>query len=169
MGKLLELTETYSCNECSVEKPLTLEYFHSAGRGDNLRKTCKECVNKKRRENIDLKKKANKKRKEKYANDPEYRKRHKDRVYRNKFGITLEEYNKMFNDQNGCCKLCGIHQSNCPKALAVDHCHEHEEKTGEILIRGLLCGNCNKGLGNFKDNTETLKLAISYLLNNGEI
>lgn len=74
------------------------------------------------------------------------------------FGITLEDYNKIFEDQNGKCKICGKHQSELTLSLNVDHCHI----TGKI--RGLLCGNCNKALGLFKDNTKSLKNAINYLI-----
>jgi hypothetical protein len=43
------------------------------------------------------------------------------------------------------------------KALGVDHDHI----TGKV--RGLLCNDCNLGIGHFKDNIEKLKLAIKYL------
>ncbi|MBU2051427.1 MAG: endonuclease VII domain-containing protein [Gammaproteobacteria bacterium] len=56
-------------------------------------------------------------------------------------GITLEEYNQMFAKQNGCCAICGKHQSELKNRLAIDHNHE----TGEI--RGLLCTSCNITLG----------------------
>lgn len=82
---------------------------------------------------------------------------HRDKQYRTKFGITLEDYDQMFADQNGCCDICGVHQSEVKTRFAVDHNH----KTGEV--RGLLCGCCNKGLGQFKDNTEYLAKAITYL------
>lgn len=72
------------------------------------------------------------------------------------YGITLEEYR---NFLNFCGNVCGICGDKCPsgRSLAVDHDHE----TG--IIRGLLCVNCNKGLGNFKDNITLLKTAIIYL------
>ena len=63
----------------------------------------------------------------------------------------------MFLEQDGCCKLCNKHQSLFKRRLAVDHCHS----TGRI--RGLLCGNCNKGLGNFQDSKILLHKAIEYL------
>jgi len=57
--------------------------------------------------------------------------------------------------------VCVICEKSCPsgRRLAVDH----EHSTG--TIRGLLCINCNKGLGNFKDNIELLEAAIQYLKN----
>lgn len=72
-------------------------------------------------------------------------------------GCTEEMYNNMFVEQAGCCKICGKHQSAQKKSLSVDHCHETLE------IRGLLCDNCNLGLGRFKDNPVLLNKAIKYL------
>lgn len=74
-----------------------------------------------------------------------------------KFGITQEKYDEMFYSQDGCCAICGIHQSNLKRRLSTDHCHVTKN------IRGLLCVSCNTGLGSFKDNIETLQKAIEYL------
>jgi len=76
---------------------------------------------------------------------------------KSKYGITLEDYNQLFIQQNGCCKICERHQSQFKKALAVDHCHS----TGKV--RGLLCTSCNNGLGRFKDSAELLKIAANYI------
>jgi uncharacterized protein YlaI len=65
--------------------------------------------------------------------------------------------------QKGCCAICGKHQTILNKTLNVDHCH----KTGKI--RGLLCTNCNHGLGKFYDNAEVLKVAINYLNNSTNV
>lgn len=73
------------------------------------------------------------------------------------YGITLETYNQMLEEQNHGCKLCGKTVKTNGKALAVDHCHA----TG--IVRGLLCAQCNIGLGNFEDNQDRLRLAIQYL------
>lgn len=74
-----------------------------------------------------------------------------------KFGMTIEQYNEFLNTQNNCCAICNTPQSNFKQQLAVDHDHQ----TGKV--RGLLCGNCNNGLGRFKDDIEILKKAINYL------
>lgn len=73
------------------------------------------------------------------------------------FGITLDDYNKLFIKQNGNCAICGINQSQLKSKLAVDHCH----KTGRI--RGLLCFNCNTNLGKWNDDIVILKRALNYL------
>jgi hypothetical protein len=86
----------------------------------------------------------------------------RDSWYRTKYGITLEDYNQMFADQNGCCAICGVHQVEVKTRLAVDHCHE----TG--VVRGLLCKRCNMGLGYFDDCAENLAKAIIYLQENND-
>lgn len=87
----------------------------------------------------------------------------KDKQLREKFNITLDDYIKMLDEQNGCCKICknpetakNVKYGNT-MMLAVDHNHQ----TGKV--RGLLCSRCNPALGAFNDSIETLKLAIKYL------
>jgi hypothetical protein len=75
----------------------------------------------------------------------------------NEIGVTAERYNQIFLDQKGKCAICGIHQDDLKTALCLDHCHKTQ------AIRGLLCSKCNLGLGYFKDNTDSLAAAISYL------
>lgn len=73
------------------------------------------------------------------------------------FNITMNDYSKMLELQNGSCAICKIDASALKKRLAVDHCHV----TG--AIRGLLCTRCNTGIGNFKDNINILNNAVKYL------
>jgi hypothetical protein len=68
------------------------------------------------------------------------------------YGLTEDDYNKMFDEQDGKCYLCDE-----PIALVVDHCHQTN------VVRKLLCNQCNLGLGCFKDNLVTLERAIAYL------
>lgn len=74
-----------------------------------------------------------------------------------KYGLTLEDYDKLFKEQNGCCAICETHQSELKHSLSVDHNHETNK------IRGLLCNNCNRSIGLLKDDIEVLEKAIVYL------
>lgn len=60
---------------------------------------------------------------------------------KNEYGISIEDYNIMLENQNSSCAMCGKHQSEIDRRLDVDHCHI----TGKV--RGLLCGECNRRLG----------------------
>ena len=85
------------------------------------------------------------------------------RVYHlnKKYGITPEEYQRLFNKQKGYCAICKRHQSDLKEALSVDHNHE----TGEI--RGLLCPKCNKAIGLLDDSSDLIKRASRYVKANG--
>jgi hypothetical protein len=72
------------------------------------------------------------------------------------FGITIEDYNRMFCDQYGRCAICGRHQNELKGKFQIDHNHI----TGEV--RGLLCFSCNSAIG--KLNTpELCRRAAEYL------
>ena len=73
-----------------------------------------------------------------------------------KYGVSLEAYDAMLKSQDGSCAICGG-QNQMDKPLAVDHCH----KTGKV--RGLLCYQCNVGIGNLRDDPNILRLAIRYI------
>lgn len=70
-----------------------------------------------------------------------------------RYGLTPEQYKEMYDSQGG---VCANPACNRPIG-AVDHNHSTEE------TRGLLCGQCNKGLGLFKDSIAMLEGAIQYL------
>jgi hypothetical protein len=79
----------------------------------------------------------------------------RDYYLRKTYGISLEEFNRMFEAQDGCCKICGYSDADDP--LVVDHCH----RSGDV--RGLLCGRCNRGIGSFFDDPNILQNAIDYI------
>lgn len=82
----------------------------------------------------------------------------------NIYGITEEDYQNKLIEQNHSCAICGSkHSKNIKnKKLYIDHDH----KTGKF--RGILCSNCNSGLGKFEDNAEFLNSAIQYLKQNND-
>ena len=75
-----------------------------------------------------------------------------------RYGISAEQYDEMLKRQDYKCKICG---SPDPKGrgnrFSVDHCHSSNR------VRGLLCQECNQGLGKFKDDISLLAKAILYL------
>lgn len=81
----------------------------------------------------------------------------KDMALIRKFGITLKQYHEMSEAQGGVCAICRKANSD-GRLFAVDHDHKTQE------VRGLLCGNCNRGIGNLHDSIEVLQAAISYLM-----
>lgn len=72
------------------------------------------------------------------------RESHWDSYYRRMYGIALEEYNKMLDDQNGKCILCNRPQSQVRARFVMDHDHD----TG--VVRGLLCHGCNSALEHYE-------------------
>jgi len=136
-----------TCNKCNVNKPDN-EYSMQRGR---LRTTCKECRRIESKEwysqNIEKKRELSR----------AYRHIKKDQDLRKQYGISLEQYNQMLEEQKGACKICSVPSEQLSRALCVDHCHA----TGKI--RGLLCDTCNRSLGLLKDNVSVLRAAVKYL------
>lgn len=85
--------------------------------------------------------------------------KHRAKSLKEKYGITLSDYDIMFIEQEGKCKICdsttNAHSRN--NYLDIDHCHI----TGKV--RGLLCNKCNKAIGYFNDDPELLVKALKYL------
>ena len=74
-----------------------------------------------------------------------------------KFGIGSEDYAFMLGEQGGVCAICK-RANDDGKPLAVDHCHS----TGKV--RGLLCSNCNVGIGHLRDSPTIMKSASEYIM-----
>lgn len=82
------------------------------------------------------------------------------------YGLSLEEYEQMYRDQNGVCACCGQSETVRPgrtrrnqakPVLQVDHCHT----TG--AVRGLLCTGCNTALGSLGEDPERVKSLLKYI------
>ena len=85
------------------------------------------------------------------------RERYRDKAFLRKYGITLEKYNQMREEQKYCCGICSLTEESVGKKLVVDHNHT----TG--AVRRLLCANCNVGIGFVRDSPNLLEMAASYL------
>ena len=70
-----------------------------------------------------------------------------------RYGLTTEQINKL--KEKGC-EMCGATEN-----IHIDHNHKTQE------VRGVLCTNCNRGLGHFKDSPELLRKAAEYLEQKG--
>lgn len=77
-----------------------------------------------------------------------------------KYGLNIDDFDRMLDEQGHCCKICNTHISQLNKPLYVDHCHTTNK------VRGLLCHTCNSCIGHAKDDIEILKSAIKYLEDN---
>ena len=83
-----------------------------------------------------------------------------DKYLKRTYGMSKYEYDELHNN-NRKCEICGsvgfILNKDSKIKLVIDHCHHTNE------IRGILCHNCNRALGLFKDSITNLKKAIEYL------
>lgn len=146
------------CSKCGCSKPVEEFYIRPNGNPHSWCKACMKQLRVDRNPEIaeyQRRRRANRTRGEKL--------REKDYQLQYKFGITLEEYAEKLETQRGCCAICGkeagenlvgTHEN---KELAVDH----DEVTG--LVRGLLCDNCNNGIGRFRHSVGLLSAAKMYL------
>jgi len=76
--------------------------------------------------------------------------RRKNVILKNVYGITLDDYNKMFNTQEGKCAICQRHQNELTRTLCVDHDH----KTNKV--RALLCVTCNTDVSVVENRLEEM-------------
>ncbi len=131
-----------SCIRCSIEK--NEEFFSIDGRSGERHNFCKVCQNKGNKESY-------------YKHYDKRRLTFRAYILR-KYKLTINDYDRMFLEQQGQCKIC---KSTNPGKLKIVFCVDHCHKTGKI--RGLLCQTCNRGLGLFGDNHELVKIAYEYL------
>lgn len=83
----------------------------------------------------------------------DHKKEHRRKVSK-RYNLKPGEYDRKLEMQGGVCMICGQADS---KRLAVDHNHT----TGKV--RGLLCSNCNRALGHFKEDLDIIRAAVDYL------
>lgn len=137
-----------TCCVCGERKHFN-DFYNFKNKSDNKSYRCKLCDDKARK-------------KWSSTNPQKAYESMRGRNLKARFGISLDDYKKMLEKQEGKCAICGVTENNTigerkDWSFAVDHDHE----TGKI--RGLLCNNCNRGLGLLKDNIELLRKAASYV------
>ena len=128
-----------SCSNCGPMPKSRMS--RSAGQGS----LCKACVTRKVREWK--------------AEHPErFREQVRKSWLKKKYGLTPERYDEILSAQGGVCAICSCAPSD-PRGFNMHVDHDHA--TG--LVRGILCGPCNAGLGSFRDDAVRLRRAIEYL------
>lgn len=133
--KMIDGIAAKECTACYEFKKFTEYKFHKDG-NFGLSYECKDCLRKREEARLGTR--------------PDYWRQHD---LKKSFGIILEDYNLMYNNQQGNCLICRKHFDK----LFVDHCHETEK------IRGLLCRHCNFGIGHFFDSPAIIQQAERYL------
>ena len=149
---------TKECTACKQILPITDFYkSHISNAGTQIYKPkCKVCEN-----NITKARYANlttEERKSYYSKSNAKKDYHKDYRLKTKYGITLNQFNEMYEQQNGCCSICNTYVPD--NKIVVDHHH----KSG--IVRKLLCHNCNVVLGHAKEDPNILLKCVEYLRDN---
>ena len=172
---------TLKCTTCGEEKKVTdfgLAKHHSTGRKSQCKK-CEYAVQAKRRQGMNYPPKMEGTKiccvckEEKSILEFHTLKTNKDgrmgackkcdsmckriSVLKNTYGMSVEEFESLYKDSKGKCKICGDPLDKWLNKLCIDHDHS----TGKV--RGILCRHCNLLIGNAKDNIDILKSAIEYL------
>lgn len=129
------------CARCALVKPAS-EFGRDKGKKNGLRSWCRSCDNEYN--------------KERWRNSASMRRSNRYTNARRLYGLSKEEYDALEAHAGNACEVCGL-PCNSGRQLAIDHDHATNR------VRGLLCGNCNKGLGNFQDSPALLRKAIEYL------
>jgi len=141
--------ELLECARCHWALPLS-EFYANKRYKSGYKTTCIECNNKVRKMNPKHLKNSS-------LSAAKFRKKNprSARSFQLKglYGITIEDYDQMYAEQRGCCKICGEHHDK----LYIDHCHTTDK------VRGLLCPCCNAFIGMAKENVEILTNAIQYI------
>jgi hypothetical protein len=162
---------TKVCKACNVEKDIERFASRQTVTGPKLRGTCKDCRNEESRSRRAADNSARLKWERDYYNrkkegvvlkkaapsTPEtIARQNKSWQLKNKYGLTIEQYETLLALQGNSCSICQEPFSSS-KDTHVDHCHT----TG--FVRGILCSNCNTALGLFKDDQTRLLMAVHYL------
>lgn len=140
------------CKTCGEDKPERLFPRYSNDGRTRIKKRrphCTECSNKRA---IGYNTKARVNNKENIDRSV------RNTKYKKLYGITIDDYDSMYEKQEGLCYICKEHNER----LCVDHCHTTTK------VRKLLCNKCNTALGLFREDTSILLNAIMYISEHGE-
>jgi hypothetical protein len=84
-----------------------------------------------------------------------------DKHYKRVYGVGLSWVKQKLEEQGHKCAICKTQGFKMREDHTTGMNLDHDHATGRP--RGLLCHNCNRGLGLFQDNPEYLRRAASYV------
>lgn len=144
---MVVVIETKSCKKCNEDKPLSLFRSRGGAQSHLLKSYCNTCLYEDHRKWVD----------DNQDRVDEYRSKDSWTLAKrcSRYGITPEQFVDKYERQEKCCAIC--HSEIKITESAIDHNH----MTGEF--RGILCKQCNRALGMFKDSPTVLKNALEYL------
>ena len=145
--------KTKICTKCKEEKSLD-EFPHRGTNRKGLRSLCKSCKNKDACKNRARSKKENPK---------QYFENNFKNNIKGKYGLTVEQWQQMFEEQQGRCAVCGIRQSELSHRLCVEHSHQ----TGKV--RQLTCKTCNHLIDIYETGFYELKDKIKDYLERNDV
>ena len=151
------------CTKCDTTKTVS-EFGKNAAEKDGLNRYCKECISQTAKEWYRKKKDRDPEwRKTNPDYNAEWRKNNPDYRMQYRYGLSQADYNKVLEEQNYACAICG--GDNNGKALVVDHDHSccKGRKSCGKCVRQLLCNSCNSMLGYARDNPEILEEGAKYV------
>lgn len=165
LNNIIQITKI--CTGCGAGKLISqFSVKRSKKRNPYYRSRCKTCENK----DATFREKRR-------CSDPEYRKKRNIRSRKRfkkqsadyqslakrrwhlklRYALSIDAYIGLYQSQGGKCAICRKELVINARSTHVDHDHK------TTLVRGILCTQCNSGLGYFKDKTEYLESAIKYL------
>ena len=142
------IIEAKTCRNCKGSFPLSNFTVHTRNKNTGhttYRPDCNPCIAAKKRSKYCSVKNAS-------------------QMLKKNYGITLAEYDQMAEAQGHKCAVC---ESTDPKGNGARFAVDHDHKTG--AVRGLLCQECNTGIGKFRDDPALLTSAIEYLRDHANV
>lgn len=134
----VEARSAKRCSSCGDDKRLS-DFHKASNRPDGLNPQCKSC-------------------RSAYGRATYSVGVQRDKNLRANYGISLEDFEGMLWVQDNRCAICA--EVLLPPGVCGAHV-DHDHASGRV--RGILCHDCNLGLGRFHDDPEALRSAASYL------
>ena len=123
----------YRCTKCKVAKA-PAEFVRTKDNQRGRTAWCRVCTNENIRQRLKVRKAEGWRRVRTHEH-------HRKKTLKKKYGLTLDDYNRLFAEQGGVCCICGNTESGNPYGVLEV---EHNGQTGKV--RGLVCHPCNNAI-----------------------